>query len=146
MGGKSAWMSHLVIPVKLGWNTTALCSCLTDAMKKSLRQQLGQKAAESEHDRISKLQLWGVRALNSGVTVPHARHGHLQLYDRNQKFKVDTPWEEFVTKLPPGKRITAKGQTAFTLYLAYDFGVSTSRDMWKKPQWKGFHSSKRSKF
>ena len=125
------WLERVVLPIRLGWSTGQLCRALEGAVKRALSSRAGSTFDTS---KISRLQVWGVRALDSGVVVPKSMRGGVQLRDRDQPQKVDMSWETFTGKLYANKRVTAPGTTAFTLYLAYDYGISLHRDLRGKPR------------
>eukprot|EP00294_Goniomonas_avonlea_P006900 CAMPEP_0114555536 /NCGR_PEP_ID=MMETSP0114-20121206/8803_1 /TAXON_ID=31324 /ORGANISM="Goniomonas sp, Strain m" /LENGTH=254 /DNA_ID=CAMNT_0001740671 /DNA_START=18 /DNA_END=778 /DNA_ORIENTATION=- len=120
-----SWLERVVIPVCLRWDGQRLKRELENTVRRRLCEKASQVSA-AEAQRGQEARVWGIRAVD--VLMPDGRK-HMQLHDRECPWKVDMPWEEFLSKLPPQYKLQKQRQKgksgkhfAFGLYLAYDWG------------------------
>lgn len=132
------WLERRIEMIDLSWDWMYLKTFLEDTVRRHLSEREQQAwarlpATKGPVSRAETTRVWGIRAV--GVDVPQ-RDGRkdVQLYDREQKWKVDMSWEDFLQRLPAHKRVNVGEKPAWTLYLAYDMGVSLHRDLRGKPK------------
>lgn len=133
------WLERRLATIDLTWDWMYLKTFLEDTVRRHLSELEQQAWASlpssdrSGHSRAETIRVWGIRAV--GVDIVQ-RDGKMdvQLYDREQKWKVDMSWGEFLRRLPAHKRVNKNNKPAWTLYLAYDMGISLHRDLRGKPK------------